>query len=145
MLGLLGLVGGFYSGAYLFGFIAALTGGPWDAEWVIWTLCCITAIAGLFIAFKHGILLVQISTAFVGSYLFMRSWSMIFPGGNYPSVADLIKSDNEPLEINFYRFLFCFAIFLVTFVFSLTYQIGKGKKYVYKKPSEGFFRVPRNS
>ena len=90
MLGLLGLVGGFFSGSFLFAMISGVTGGAWDAEWGYWFLSCITGVAGLVLAFRYGIPLVQASTALIGSYLFMRSWTLFFPG-DYPSEAELVK------------------------------------------------------
>ena len=141
MLGLLGLAGGFFSGAFLFAMISGVTGGAWDAEWGYWFLSCISAIAGLVLAFKYGLPLVQISTAFVGSYLFMRSWTLFFPG-NYPSEAELVKSGDEPLEISSIFWVFI-GIFIVTFALSLTYQCKKGEEHVHKEAIDGFSRISR--
>ena len=143
MLGLLGLAGGFFSGAFLFAMISGVTGGAWDAEWGYWFLSFISAIAGLVLAFLYGLPLVQISTAFVGSYLFMRSWTLFFPG-NYPSEAELVKSGDEPLEISGIFWVFV-GIFIVTFALSLTYQCKKGEEHVHKEAIDGFSRIQDGS
>ena len=119
MNGLLGLAGGFFGGAFLFAVISGVTGGSFDAEWGYWFLSCVCAIAGFALSFKYGIPLMQITTAFVGSYLFMRSWTMFFPG-HYPSEAELVKKGDEPLDISGIFWLFV-GIFIVTFTISLTY------------------------
>ena len=143
MLGLLGLAGGFFGGAFLFAMISGLTGGAWDAEWGYWFFSIISATAGLGLAFKFGIPLVQVSTAFVGSYLFMRSWTLFYPG-HYPSEAELVKSGDEPLDISGLFWLFV-GIFIVTFALSLTYQCKKGEKHIHKEAIEGFSRIQEGS
>lgn len=68
-----------------------------------------------------GMPLVQISTALVGSYLFMRAWTLFFPG-SYPSEESLIASKGqEALEMDALFWVYV-GIFIVSFIISLTYQ-----------------------
>ena len=83
MLGLLGLIAGFFSGSLIFALISSMAGG-WNAVWGFWVISCIMAIVGCVAAIYIGLPLVMIATSLVGSYLFMRSWTLFFPG-NYPS------------------------------------------------------------
>ena len=91
MLGLLGLVAGFFGGSLLFALISGMTGGSFNEVWGFWVFSCVCALAGCILAIFLGMPLVMLSTALVGSYLFMRSWTLFFPG-NYPSEQELIDS-----------------------------------------------------
>jgi len=84
MVGLLGLIAGFFAGNFLFTFITCLA--SWEAAWGYWLIVSICAVVGLLVASKQGVPIVMVSTAFAGSYLFMRSWTLFFPG-NWPSEA----------------------------------------------------------
>ena len=140
MLGLLGLVGGFFSGAFTFAMISALTGGKLNAEWVYWFLSITSALAGLVISFYFGVPLIQVSTALVGSYLFMRSWTLFFPG-NYPSETELIKNpEGAALDIGGIFWLYV-AIFAVTFIASLIYQCKQGEDGMNEEVIDGLSRI----
>ena len=91
MLGLLGLVAGFFGGSLVFALISGMTGGEWNAVWGYWVISVACAVIGCVLAIYLGMPVVMLSTALVGSYLFMRSWTLFFPG-NYPSEQELIDS-----------------------------------------------------
>jgi len=118
LLGLLGLIAGFFSGSVIFALIATASG--WNAVWGFWVISSIMAIVGCIAAIYLGLPLVMTATSFVGSYLFMRSWTLFFPG-NYPSESELIETKGEDLDIGPIFWVFI-GVFVVTFVTSLTFQ-----------------------
>ena len=121
MLALLGLVAGYFAGSFLFALVSGMTGGSWNALWGFWVFACTMAIVGCVLALFIGIPLVQVSTALVGSYLFMRSWTLFFPG-SYPSEEALIESKGEEaLEMDAFFWMYV-GIFIVSFLISLTFQ-----------------------
>ena len=61
-------------------------------------------------------------TAFVGSYLFMRSWTMFFPG-NYPSEAEIIGGDFEIESVGI--FWIYIAVLAVSFIGSAFFQVKR--------------------
>ena len=121
MLGLLGLVAGFFSGSLVFALISGMTGGEWKAVWGFWVVSAVLAIVGCVLAIYLGMPLVMFSTACIGSYLFMRAWTLFFPG-NYPNEWDLIDPETrEELDMGAMFWLFV-GIFVVSFAFTLTFQ-----------------------
>ena len=58
MLALLGLVGGFFAGSFLFALVSGMTGGSFNAVWGYWFLACASAVIGLVLAFYFGMPLV---------------------------------------------------------------------------------------
>ena len=87
MIGLLGLVAGFFSGALVFALISTASG--WNAVWGYWVVSIIMAGLGCWAACYFGKTVVLLATSLVGSYLFMRSWTLFFPG-HWPSEAELM-------------------------------------------------------
>ena len=87
MIGLLGLVAGFFSGALVFALISTSSG--WNAVWGYWVISIIMAALGCWAACYFGKTVVLLATSLVGSYLFMRSWTLFFPG-HWPSEAELM-------------------------------------------------------
>lgn len=72
--------------------------------------------------------LVIIATSMVGSYLFMRSWTLFFPG-HYPSESELVSSKGEDyLEMDSIFWVFI-GLFAVSFAFSLVYQCKYAKRH----------------
>ena len=121
MLCLLGMVAGFFGGSFLFAVISGMTGGMWNEVWGYWVLAVGCAIVGAVLALYLGLPLVMTCTALVGSYLFMRSWTLFFPG-SYPSEEALIASKGqEALEMDGLFWMYV-GIFVVTFMVSLTFQ-----------------------
>lgn len=117
MVALLGGVAGFFSGALIFALIASSTG--WTAVWGYWLVCSLMAAIGVVVAFYFGLTVVMLSTAFVGSYLFMRAWTLFFPG-HYPSEAELMNNAaNLELDAIFWVFV---GVFAVSFIGSIFYQ-----------------------
>ena len=61
----------------------------------------------------------MLSTSFVGSYLFMRSWTLFFPG-YYPSEAEIIEADFEITNVGiFWTFI---GVFVISFIVSVIFQ-----------------------
>ena len=121
MLCLLGMVAGFFGGSFLFALISGMTGGMWNEVWGYWVLAVGCAVVGGVLALFLGLPLVMTCTSLVGSYLFMRSWTLFFPG-SYPSEEALIASKGqEALEMDGLFWMYV-GIFVVTFMVSLTFQ-----------------------
>lgn len=121
MLGLLGVVAGFFGGSFLFALIAGMTGGSWNAVWGFWVIASVCALIGAVLTIKLGLPIVMVCTSVVGSYLFMRSWTLFFPG-SYPSEQSLIDSKGQDALDMDAMFWVYVAIFAVTTLISLTYQ-----------------------
>ena len=121
MLCLLGMVAGFFGGSFLFALISGMTGGMWNEVWGYWVLAVGCAVVGGVLSLYLGLPLVMTCTSLVGSYLFMRSWTLFFPG-SYPSEEALIASKGqEALEMDGLFWMYV-GIFFVTFMVSLTFQ-----------------------
>ena len=121
MISLLGMVAGFFGGTFLFALISGMTGGNWNAVWGYWVIAVGCAIVGAVLALYLGLPLVIASTSLVGSYLFMRSWTLFFPG-SYPSEEALIASKGQDaLEMDTLFWVYV-SVFVVTFLVSITYQ-----------------------
>lgn len=82
MVGLLGLIAGFFSGSLVFALIGGMTG--WKAAWGYWVISVAMAAIGCLAACYAGKAVVLVGTSLVGSYMFMRAWTLFFPG-HYPS------------------------------------------------------------
>lgn len=115
-IGLLGAVGGFFAGTLLFALICSFS--DWDASWGYWTIAVTMAIVGFLVSCKFGKGIVMLSTSMIGSYLFMRSWTLFFPG-HWPSEAQLMDPANLEIDGTFWVF---FSIFVVGFIGSFFYQ-----------------------
>lgn len=124
MIGLLGLVAGFFSGALVFALISTASG--WNAVWGYWVISIIMAGLGCWAACHFGKTVVLLSTSMVGSYLFMRSWTLFFPG-HWPSESELMDDDNV-LDVDAFFWLFL-GIFATTFVFSAIFQCMRNKSH----------------
>ena len=117
MIGLLGLVAGFFSGSLVYALIFSLSG--WSSVWGYWLISVITAVVGCVASCYLGKAIVLLSTSLVGSYLFMRSWTLFFPG-NYPSEAELVSGEFElDNEAIFWVFI---GVFVLGFVSSVIFQ-----------------------
>ena len=126
MLGLLGLISGFFSGSLLFALISGMSG--WNAIWGFWVISAVMAIIGCVATIYLGMPVVMVATSMVGSYLFMRSWTLFFPG-HYPSEAELVESKGEDaldMDAIFWVFI---GIFAVSFAGSLCYQCKYAKRH----------------
>lgn len=92
MIGLLGLVAGWFSGTFVIGCVLA---------------CYL------------GKTVVLLSTSMVGSYLFMRAWTLFFPG-HFPSEAEIMDNGtNLDYGATFWIFL---GLFIVSFLGSTAFQ-----------------------
>ena len=118
---ILGSVAGWLAGNFLFALIVQLSGGEWSATWGEFTMNVISCIAGGVLSKTDVLPDVAVSTSFIGSYLFMRSWTIMFPG-NYPDdhFFDKLNGVNN-LETHALFWLYVF-IFLVTFTISIIFR-----------------------
>lgn len=121
MIGLVGLIAGFFSGALVFALISSLSG--WEAIWGYWVVSCVMAAIGCVASCYLGKSMVLISTALTGSYLFMRSWTLFFPG-HYPSEAELANNYSD-LELDSIFWVFI-GVWTVTFIGSAIFQCKHG-------------------
>ena len=92
LIALCGLVGGFFTGAIIDSAIVVCSG--WDAVWFYWFISCLMGAIGCLVSCCFGKALVMVSTSGIGSYLFMRSWTLFFPG-HYPSEAELMDGTSD--------------------------------------------------
>lgn len=82
-IGLLGAVGGFFLGTTLYSaFLANISGIP---SWTMIVIGIVLGVVAGFFAYKFARPAIIITTALIGSYLFMRGCSYIF--GGYPDEA----------------------------------------------------------
>ncbi len=124
MVGLLGLIGGFFSGALVFALIAGMSG--WTAVWGYWVISVLLAVVGCVAACYMGKSIVIGSTALVGSYLFMRAWTLFFPG-HYPSEAQLMEA---PEELEFDSIFWVFVgVFVLTFIGTTVFQCKRDESH----------------
>jgi hypothetical protein len=117
MIGLLGLVAGFFSGSLVYALIFSLSG--WSSVWGFWLISVLTAAVGCVASCYLGKAIVLLSTSLVGAYLFMRSWTLFFPG-NYPSEAELMSEDFE-LDTTAIFWVFI-GVFILSFITSVIFQ-----------------------
>ena len=122
MVGMLGLVGGFFAGSAIFAILYGTTG--WREMWGFWLIAISLALIGMWAACTLGQTVVLFSTALIGSYLFMRAWTMFFPE-HYPSEADIFSEEAMDLEVDPIFWVFI-GVFLASFVGSASYQYGQG-------------------
>jgi hypothetical protein len=120
MIGLLGLAGGFFAGGLLFSIIASFS--DWNAVWGYWVISCVMATIGCVLSIYYGKTSVLMITAFVGSYLFMRSWTMFFPG-DYPSEIEIVGGDFEIESVGiFWTYI---AVLVVSFIGAVIFQVKR--------------------
>ena len=117
MVGLLGLVAGFFSGSLVFALIGGMSG--WKAAWGYWVVSVGMAALGCLAACYMGKAVVLVSTSLVGSYMFMRSWTLFFPG-HYPSEQE-IMDEGSSLEFDTTFWIFI-GVFIVSFIGSIIFQ-----------------------
>ena len=124
MIGLVGMIAGFFSGSIVFALISSMSG--WEASWGYWVVSAVMAAVGCTLACYMGKSVVLISTALTGSYLFMRSWTLFFPG-NYPSEAEL-ANDYSSLELGGIFWVFI-GVWVLSFVMSAIFQCKHNKTH----------------
>ena len=125
LIALTGLVGGFFTGVLIDSTIAVLSG--WNTVWFYWIISCLMGAIGCLLSCCFGKGIVMVSTSGIGSYLFMRSWTLFFPG-SYPSEESLIESKGaDALEMDALFWMYV-GIFIVSFIVSLTFQCNYSNK-----------------
>ena len=134
MVALLGMVAGFFSGTLIFALIASASG--WTAAWGWWVISIIMAIVGTLLAYGLGKPVVLMATSFVGSYLFVRAWTLFFPG-HWPSEAQLM-SDYSSVETDSIFWVFV-TLLIISIIGSICFQTKRGK--VHKDLDDAFQRV----
>ena len=108
LIALTGLVGGFFAGALIDATITVLSG--WHTVWFYWFISCLMGAIGCLVSCCWGKGLVMVSTSFIGSYLFMRSWTLFFPG-HYPNEIELMEGTSDfDYDGIFWVFVALFAI-----------------------------------
>lgn len=117
MVGMLGLVAGFFAGATIFAVIYGTTG--WSALWGFWVIAISLAVIGTWAACTMGKTVVLLSTSLIGSYLFMRAWTIFFPK-HYPSETDIFSQENMNLEVDPIFWVFM-GVFLTGFASSVCF------------------------
>ena len=134
MVALLGMVAGFFSGTLIFALIASASG--WTAAWGWWVISIIMAIVGTLLAYGLGRPVVLTATSFVGSYLFVRAWTLFFPG-HWPSEAQLM-SDYDSVETDSIFWVFV-SLLIISIIGSICFQTKRGK--VHKDLDDAFQRA----
>merc|ERR1712223_1860522 len=124
LIALCGLVGGFFSGALIDATIVVSTG--WDTVWFYWFISCLMGAIGCLVSCCFGKGLVMLPTSGVGSCLFMRSWTLFFPG-HYPSEAELMDG-NSVYDYDGIFWVFV-AVFAVCWPLSMLYQYNFTKQH----------------
>ena len=93
--GLMGGIAGCFLGQYIYVLIVAST--PHEENWEVIALCFVFFVIGAIISFKWGREIVALSTSFIGSYLIMRGFTLIF--GCYPDEGKVWSDISEGKEI----------------------------------------------
>ena len=88
---LIGALTGACGGVILFDVIAAAA--AWGPDWFWWTLLLLGGIVGVLAAFRIGAAVVNISTSFIGSYMFTRGLSFLFWQEHWPSQEQIDVGD----------------------------------------------------
>ena len=83
----LGAFGGACAGILLFDIIAVPSG--WGPEWWWWTIVIISAMVGCFAALKLGKPVINITTSFIGAYLFTYGLTLFFWDEYWPSKEEI--------------------------------------------------------
>jgi len=118
MVGMLGFVGGFFAGGLVYAVIYGCTG--WKELWGYWLIGATFAVLGTWASCTMGKTVVLVSTALIGSYLFMRSWTLFF-AGHYPSEAEIADADiEEDLAVDPVFWIFI-GVFVTCFLGSMCF------------------------
>lgn len=88
-IGLLGIIGGAFSGILLLDFIAVCF--DWSPEWALYVFAITGGIVGFVAGFKLGAPVVNVTTSFIGAYLFTRALTLFFCPDEWPSESDMIS------------------------------------------------------
>lgn len=113
---LFGVSAGFFAGALVFAFVDCISG--FEEIWGFWALSCAFAVVGLVCASYLARTFVLTSTAMVGSYLFMRSWTLFIPG-HFPTESDIMDGGHIDKDDTFWAFI---TLFVAGFIFSIIFQ-----------------------
>lgn len=124
MVGLLGGMAGAYFGGWLCLLIFASAGSPFQmymiAPWLFYLFVIAFGAIGMCIACKKGVPMVMICTAFAGSYLFMRSWTLFFPG-TWPSEKEIFGGEADYSDYGYMIWVYL-CIFAASFAGALVFQ-----------------------
>ena len=113
MLSMLGLIAGWIFGSFLFTIIAVSSG--WEDEWGFWLLASTFAIIGCITACQYGAPAVMALTSIVGSYWFMRAWTLFFPG-HYPNESQIVSPASLDKDSDLFEMNYMFWVFVSVFV-----------------------------
>ena len=133
MITMLGLIAGWFFGAFLFTIIATSSG--WESEMGYWLLASVFALIGCITACQFGVPVVMTLTSIVGSYLFMRAWTLFYPG-HYPNESQIVSPASLDKDADLFEMTYMFwvfvSVFLVCFAFSMTFQAKIYKQINYE-------------
>lgn len=122
--GLLGVLAGWFAGSWIYSLIVAAFG--WESVAFYWILEIACMIPAGILAWKYARMVVMISTAGIGSYLFCRGCGYIF--GGWPSDATLMggNAQYDEFEVGYWVY---FGLTIALFIFFAFWQIKieKGK------------------
>lgn len=114
MMMLLGVVAGFFLGTLVYTLVAAGTG--WAPIWAYWTLGAVCGLLGGWLAYSVGKATTLMATSFIGSYLFMRAWTLYFPK-HWIDEAAVISGEAD------FEYTWQIGVFLGTFAVGLLFSL----------------------
>jgi len=120
--GLLGVLGGWFGGSFLYSFIVAASG--WESVAFYWCLEIACMIPAGILAWKFARMVVMVSTSGIGAYLFCRGCGYLF--GGWPSDATLMGGNAEYSEFETGYWVYM-GLTLVLFIFFTVWQIKMEK------------------
>ena len=119
-IGLIGTYAGYLCGFVLYGLVLYLTG--WHSKTAAWWFGATGAVAGGIVSFKYGRQLIIIGTAFVGSYMWTRGFSLIFDS-EYPNEAELFRALGNDEEVNLdWHFPVYIGLFVISTIACAAFQ-----------------------
>lgn len=137
-IGMLGIVGGYFLGTMIYTFF--LASFHWSALWAMITFSIVFAILGGLVAFKFSKWVVLLSTSGIGSYAFMRGWSMFL--GGFPTESEMMADlqSGEDLDLT-WAFWVYFALFIGGWIGSTIWQYKKEPEHESIKNDEYYNRA----
>ena len=125
LVGVTGVLGGFSVGVVIESLLLAVHFDSFIGYLIIVGLC---GFIGGLLSFKFGGKVILFGTSFIGSYMFIRGWSLIF--GGWPSEHEVWTSLREGEEVELeWPFYVYFTIFLVLFGLTSWWQYQKEKHH----------------
>jgi len=89
---------------------------------------CLFAVIGAFVGMKYSKFAIANGTSLIGSYTFMRGWSLIFEGYVGEQKMYGLMADWSPVTLEWQMVIYV-AILYVTFTVSAFYQFAKDEQH----------------